>query len=170
MGREVVDVMGLDDRGRNILFVCDGNICRSPMAQALMTELVSQRGLAGVSVSSAGLSAMPWTTADRRLSIVIGDAYKSLKGFQSRAINTDIVNQADLILVMENRHVEAIASRFPWAKGKVATVTSYAGEKGEIKDFGESGHSEVLEWLKSCHNTLRVCLNKVAEKVSSQPI
>src|SRR5207245_573236 len=88
MGGEDVDVMGFGDRGRNILFVCDGNICRSPMAQALMTELVSQKGLAGVSVSSAGLSAMPWTTADRRLSIVIGDAYKSLKGDQqwSRAL------------------------------------------------------------------------------------
>ncbi len=157
------------DRGptRNILFVCDGNICRSPMAQALMCEIVSQKGLAGLSISSCGLQALPWTTADRRLSIVIGDAYKSLKGFQSRPINTDIVNQADLILVMEERHRQAIASQFPWAQAKVATVTGFAGEKGEIKDFGESGQADVLDWMKSCHNTLKACLGKVADRIAS---
>ena len=52
-------------RIRNVLFVCTGNICRSPFAQGLLEKVVEQKGLKGVKADSAGLLALPDNEATR---------------------------------------------------------------------------------------------------------
>ena len=137
------------------------------MAEALLKEKLEGRGLAGIHVSSCGLEANPWTTAEPRLRLVIGSAYRTLKGFRSRPMSEEIVRNADLVLTMEERQVREIMSRFPEARGKVATITGYAGEQGNIVDFIDSHQGSFLEWLKSCYTTIDRCLDKLVEKVSS---
>lgn len=149
-----------------IVFVCAGNICRSPMAEALLKEKLEERGIAGVHVSSCGLEANPWTVAEPRLRLVIGNAYRTLKDFRSRPMTEEIVRNADLVLTMEERQVREIMSRFPEARGKVATLTDYVGEGGDIVDFIDSHQGSFLEWLKSCYTTIDRCLDRLVERVS----
>lgn len=136
------------------------------MAEALLKEKLEQRGISGIRVSSCGLEANPWSTAEPRLRLVIGGAYRVLKDFRSRPMSEEITRDADLVLAMEERHIREIVSRFPEARGKVATLTDYVGEEGEIIDFIDSQHGSFLEWLKSCYATVDRCLDRLVEKVS----
>lgn len=149
-----------------IVFVCAGNICRSPMAEALLREKLERQGIAGIQVSSCGLEANPWSTAEPRLRLVIGSAHRTLKDFRSRPITEEIVRKADLVLTMEERQVREIMLRFPEARGKVATLTGYAGEEGDVVDFIDSHQGSFLEWLKSCYTTIDRCLDRLVERVS----
>lgn len=135
------------------------------MAEALLKEKLSRRGIIGVDVSSCGLQANPWSNAEPRLGIVIGNAYKLLDGFRSRPITPELVREADLVLAMEEGQVHEILARYPEAKGKVHTVTVFAGEKREIRDFLDSDSGDFLEWLKSCYSTLDQCLNRVIDRM-----
>ncbi len=148
----------------NILFVCDGNVCRSPMAEALLRKKLAERRIDGVNVASCGLSAGPWGIADRRLSLVIGEAYKLLEHHRSRPLTEKEVREADLILGMENRHVETILERFPEAKGKANVITTYAGASGEVKDYPDSGQTDVVNWLRQCYSIILPCLEVVVNR------
>ncbi len=148
----------------NIIFVCDGNVCRSPMAEALLRKKLAERKIAGVNVASCGLSARPWGVADRRLSLVIREAYKLIEDHRSRPLTEQAVREADLILGMENRHVKTILERFPEAEGKTNVLTAYTGVSGEIKDYPDSGQTDVVNWLRQCYSTMQPCLGVVADR------
>ena len=152
----------------NILFVCDGNVCRSPMAEALLREKLGERKIAGINVASCGISARPWGIVDRRLSLVIGEAYKLLEDHRSRPLTEQAVREADLILGMENRHVRTILERFPEANGKVDVLTAYSGIGGEVKDYPDSGQADVANWLRQCYWVMVPCLEVVADRLARQ--
>jgi len=136
------------------------------MAEALLKEKLEGRGIAGIQVSSCGLEADPWSTAEPRLRLVIGGAYRTLKDFQSRPISEEIVRDADLVLAMEERQVRDIVSRFPEESAKVATLTAYVGEEGDIVDFIDAHEGSFLEWLRTCYTMIDRCLDKLVEKAS----
>ncbi len=136
------------------------------MAEALLKEKLARRGITDVNVSSCGLEAQLWSTAEPRLRLVIGSAYKNLKDFRSHPISEEIVRDADLVLAMEEHQVREILSRFPETRGRVARLTAYAGEDGDVVDFIDSQHGSFLEWLKSCYSVVDRCMDRIVEKVA----
>ncbi len=148
-----------------VVFVCEGNICRSPMAEALMKEILSSKKIEGVEVSSCGLRAQEGASAHSELDSIIGEAYRHISNFSSRIIGTEIVDGADLLLAMEDRHVRDINVRFPEAKGKTFTIMEFAGAKGEIKDFIDSGEPDIVDWMQDCYIAMSEVLPKVAERI-----
>lgn len=150
-----------------LVFVCEGNVCRSPMAEALLKDILLARKIDGVVVSSCGLRAQDGAYAHSELESVIGDAYRHLSNFSSRTINEEIVGEADYLLAMEDRHVREINVRFPATKGKTFTISEFAGARGEIKDFIDSDEPDILDWIKNCYIEMSDVLPKVAERISS---
>ena len=136
------------------------------MAEALLKEKLEKRGITEVSVPSCGLEAQLWGTAEPRLRLVIGSSYNRLRDFRCRPISEEIVRDADLVLAMEERQVRDIVSRFPETRGKVATITGYAGEEEDVIDFLDGDHGSFLEWLKACYSTVNRCLDRIVERVS----
>jgi len=126
----------------NILFVCDGNIARSPMAEGMLRAFLAKRGVGGVHVPSCGLH-VNRTEAHPMLKLVMGKDHEMLNGFRPRPITLELVREADFVLTMEARHVGEILRRSPEIRANISVVTAFADQSGEIEDFG-GGETDVF--------------------------
>ena len=102
---------------RHILVVCVGNICRSPMAEALLKrELREQKGF---TVESAGLGALVGHPASEFSIELMDELGVDISAHRARQIHPDMVREADLVLVMEAGHKRAVDDADATARGKV---------------------------------------------------
>ena len=101
-----------------ILVLCVGNICRSPMAEAVMRQAFLDRGRE-VDVRSAGIGALVGHPADENVRLLMERRGIDVSGHRAIQVNRDMLRWADLVLVMEDAHRSALRRREPSAAGKV---------------------------------------------------
>lgn len=116
-----------------ILFVCTGNTCRSPMAEALFNQL-NPEGCH--EAHSAGLAALAGQPASPQAIEVMRQAYGlDLTGHLARQAGDDLLNEASLIVTMtadQKRHLLHLA---PHVSGKLMTLAEAAGQtNGDVQD------------------------------------
>jgi protein-tyrosine phosphatase len=110
-----------------ILVVCVGNICRSPLGEALLKKELPNKHIASAGIASAksGLVGKP---ADKT-SIEIGAEHGlDLTQHASQQLTSELCKQYDLILVMEQGHIEALTSIAPEARGKAMLFGQWIGQ------------------------------------------
>jgi protein-tyrosine-phosphatase len=93
---------------KKILFVCSGNTCRSPLAEAVAQKILPARLDFEVEIASAGTSALEGGLVSRNSLEVAGRHGLDLSGHRSRTLTRDLVHEADLIVTMSVRHRETI--------------------------------------------------------------
>lgn len=98
-----------------ILVVCVGNICRSPMAEALLRARLAGRG---IEVGSAGLAGLAGAPIDPTAAAVLADHGLALEDHVARRLSPDMLSAADLVLAMDQRQLSAIRAIAPQARGK----------------------------------------------------
>jgi protein-tyrosine phosphatase len=121
-----------------ILFVCSGNTCRSPMAEAIARKYLAERlsvspedlELKGVNVISAGSYAMPGARAAAPAVEALGAMGMDLSRHRSRPLSVELIHQADMIFTMSQNHARAVASLVPAAADRVSTLDP----EGDIED------------------------------------
>lgn len=111
---------------KNILFVCIGNICRSPMAEALFRNLLKNNAQ-DISVSSAGLAALVGSPADEAAQKLMMQRGLDISAHRAQQITKTILLNADLILTMSSRQQKEIESKLPATCGKVHRVGKWEG-------------------------------------------
>ena len=117
-----------------IVLVCTGNTCRSPMAEAIMKKHIDERfgsspgGAMIPSVASVGLAAMPGDPASPQAVQVMRERGIDLSKHESQPFGEQIVRSADLILTMTRSHRSAILQRWPDAEDRVFTVRRDGGD------------------------------------------
>jgi protein-tyrosine phosphatase len=138
---------------KRILFICTGNICRSPMAEGFLKKMHSD-----FSVSSAGISSMDGWNAMPEAIEVMQDYRIDISGHRARQVTEEMVRDADLILAMARHHREMLKNTFQEAEGKIFTLKEYAGTGTDIedpygssKDFYELIAEEILGALKKAN-------------------
>lgn len=103
---------------KNILMVCLGNICRSPMATGLLKHYSDQHQL-GLTVSSAGIQAVVGAKADPLSIAIMKDHGIDISTHRAQQLTSVLLHQAELILVMESEQQHALSYISPSAYGKV---------------------------------------------------
>lgn len=115
---------------KRILFICTGNTCRSPMAEAMLRRLAHQRGIT-VAVRSAGVSTVDGLP-------VSANALDTLRRRDihhtgsSRALTTEAVEWADLILTMTTGHKRDLLHWHPSAVDKTYTLKEFANQNESV--------------------------------------
>ena len=114
----------------DIIFVCTGNTCRSPMAEAIAKNLCPN-----LNITSMGVAAFNGSPASENARKVMEDMGLSLVGHKSKMIDQELLGNAKLVLTMTRSHLSFVKSLSK--KANVFTLAEYAGEDGDIQDpFG----------------------------------
>ncbi|WP_233864525.1 low molecular weight protein-tyrosine-phosphatase [Paraburkholderia adhaesiva] len=105
-----------------VLVVCEGNICRSPLACALLT-----RELPDIAFTSAGTHARTGEGADPLIAEIASARGVDLAAHTASQVTGERVRDADLILTMTKAQREQIETAWPFARGKVYRLTEHEG-------------------------------------------
>ena len=113
--------------GMKVLFVCTGNLCRSPMAEVLLKDELRRRGRTDVEVASAGTWGMDGSPATPEAVETVGELDIDLGKHRARSLDVDEVRSFDIVVAMTSVHVREIIQMVPDAGPKVVLLKQLRG-------------------------------------------
>jgi protein-tyrosine phosphatase len=150
---------------RHILIVCTGNICRSPMAEGLLKSMWPSRLNPQPVINSAGTHAFNGLPAEPYAIHAVSEYGVDISSHRSRVIDAALIERADLILAMEQQHVDSIRNATGGGAGNVGLLgdLNAAGPHVEIPDpYGGSPdtYRECARMIKGCLERLVIHLRR----------
>ncbi len=149
-----------------ILIVCTGNICRSPMAEGLLRHLLPPDVKDQVTVRSAGTQGLHGHQAAPLAIEAIAQWGVDISAHRARMLTRDLVRQADLILAMEKDHLEAVLGMSLFSRPNAKLLTHFGPPylEPEIADpYGQD-----LAAYQECLRIMHPCINGVIRWLTSE--
>lgn len=148
---------------KRILFVCSGNTCRSPLAEAIAHSVLPGRTGFDVEISSAGTSALEGSPASG-FSIEVASAHGlDLSKHRARVLDRALVRDADLIVTMGVRHRDTVGALDPDALEYTYLLTNFSDHHhGDVIDPIGSGR-DVYE---RTYLVIRDCIESMAGRLA----
>lgn len=145
----------------NVLFVCTGNICRSPMAEHLFLSRIGPDS--PWKAVSAGLAAADGFAASGTAIEVMDEIGVNMRNHSSRGLTGELIDEAAIILVMTSVHAAELKQRFPKARDRVYLLGSFNKnlKEKEISDPLGSGveiYRRIMNDIAGCIDGLIVYL------------
>ena len=107
-----------------LIFVCTGNTCRSPMAEGLFRALDGE-ARTGLHASSAGLFAHEGLPASEYAEQAAGELGADLSGHRARQLTPELARQARYLVCMTAAHYDRLVQAMPWEQEKVFTLAPH---------------------------------------------
>jgi protein-tyrosine-phosphatase len=150
-----------------VLFVCTANIIRSPIASALFARQLAETGLSGSwQTASAGTWARDGYPAARESQDIMAQMGLDLSRHRSRIVHEGILHGADLILVMEKGHREALWVEFPAHKARIFLLSEMIGLQADVFDPVGGTVDDFLETVRDLQELIDQGFARIIELAS----
>jgi len=151
----------LPDSVQSVLFVCKGNICRSPLGEACFRALAMQAGRP-LTIRSAGLETTPGKPAHLKAQATALEHGLSLEKHTTTQVHAELLDKSDLIVVMEVAQKDRIHGLYPKTIGKVVLLGRFDSTGPlEIAD----PYSGTSEDFRSCYQQVKRCCQALAARL-----
>ena len=147
-----------------LLFVCTGNTCRSPLAEAIARRIAAERGL-DIEVGSAGTSAWEGAPASDGSLLVGIERGLDVNGHRARQLTREMVAETDLLIAMGPHHLERIEAL--GGEGKSYLLTTYASHGESTRPVSDPMGGD-LSVYRATTDELEREIRRVLDRLAAQ--
>jgi len=144
---------------KSVVFICHGNIMRSPVAEAMLKRELEKHSPTNVTVSSAGMHAINGRVADPRAQTVAPEFGVSVSGHRAQAVTQTLVDSSDLLVVMDIQNAAEFLLQYPQGSNKLFMLRQFSEHsRGAGRDIPDPYPGDE-EFMRQCCGMLRECVD-----------
>ena len=144
----------------SFLFVCFGNLMRSPMAEVMFRRSVASASLARIQIASAGLHAVPGTPAHPWALAASAELGLSLQAHRARLLTAEMVSAADAIFAMDFQNKAELLAQYPESRDKILMLSVYAAGGQYCREISDPYFGNFLA-TQQCYGVLQKCVGNL---------
>lgn len=138
------------------IFVCSGNICRSPMAERLFNAALKKRGLKGMAISMGTLGLQRRRAASNAVE-ALKEIDIPLEDHRSQGLSAGLLGHGTVVFVMERAHRDAVLRAAPGVGPRAMLLGQFDPDGGDAEIEDPVGQD--LDAFRTCRNRLERCID-----------
>lgn len=150
----------------SFLFVCYGNLMRSPMAETMLKQTLARIGIDDVAVRSAGLHASAGREPHEWALVVSRELDMPLDGHRAQALTAELVSNSETIFAMDFGNLAELQTLYPEAKHKVLLLSGYAPGRMRNREIPDPYFGDI-ETTRRCYALLGECITNLAREIEA---